>query len=158
MHRFMMGKKRYEGYLAALLNAGLEPDAKLVREGDYTPQSGYREMRALLMSGKAIDAVECGNDQMAVGAVRALKEAGLRVPEDVAVMGLTTTFRHADRPSAFHRFRTQTGHGACGGGTAALAHCGGGECSRANGQAGNEPARTPLDRSQRHQRMGLNDW
>lgn len=92
MHRFMMGKKRYEGYLAALLNAGLEPDARLVREGDYTPQSGYREMRALLNSGKPIDAVQCGNDQMAVGVVRALKEAGLRVPEDVAVMGFDNNF------------------------------------------------------------------
>ena len=96
MHRFMMGKKRYEGYLAALLNAGLEPDAKLVREGDYTPQSGYREMRALLNSGKPIDAVQCGNDQMAVGAVRALKEAGLRVPEDVSVLGFD------DLPFAAH--------------------------------------------------------
>lgn len=91
-HRFMMGKKRYEGYLAALRGAGLEPDARLVREGDYTPISGYEQMRALLSDGNRMDAVMCGNDQMAVGAIRALREAGLGIPEDVAVMGFDNNF------------------------------------------------------------------
>lgn len=92
MKRFMMGKKRMEGYLAALKGAGIEPDARLQREGDYTPASGYRAMRGLLETGLAIDAVLCGNDQMAVGAVRALLEAGRRIPEDVAVMGFDDNF------------------------------------------------------------------
>ena len=73
-------------------SAGIEPDARLQREGDYTPASGYRAMRELLETGLAIDAVLCGNDQMAVGAVRALLEAGRRVPEDVAVMGFDDNF------------------------------------------------------------------
>lgn len=92
MKRFMMGKKRCEGYLLALQDAGVEPDARLRREGDYTPASGYRAMRELLETGLAIDAVLCGNDQMAVGAMRALLEAGRRVPEDVAVMGFDDNF------------------------------------------------------------------
>jgi DNA-binding LacI/PurR family transcriptional regulator len=92
MHRFMMGKKRYEGYLAALREAGLEPDETLLREGDYTPISGYEQMRGLLLDGGGMDAVMCGNDQMAIGAIRALREAGLRMPEDVAVMGFDNNF------------------------------------------------------------------
>lgn len=92
MHRFMMGKKRYEGYLAALSGAGLEPEEILLREGDYSPISGYEQTRALLLNGGGMDAVMCGNDQMAIGAIRALREAGLRVPEDVAVMGFDNNF------------------------------------------------------------------
>lgn len=92
MHRFMMGKKRYEGYLAALTEAGVAEDERLVREGDYTPISGYSEMRTLLSGGCRIDGVLCGNDQMAIGAIRALHEAGMRVPEDVAVMGFDNNF------------------------------------------------------------------
>ncbi len=91
-HRFMMGKKRYEGYLSALREAGLKPDETLLREGDYTPISGYEQTRALLLDGGEMDAVMCGNDQMAIGAIRALREAGLRVPEDVAVMGFDNNF------------------------------------------------------------------
>jgi DNA-binding LacI/PurR family transcriptional regulator len=92
MHRFMMGKKRYEGYLAALREAGVAADERLVREGDYTPVSGYSEMRALLSTGCRIDGVLCGNDQMAIGAIRALHEAGIRVPDDVAVIGFDNNF------------------------------------------------------------------
>jgi len=90
--RFTMGRKRYEGYLAALGDAGAGRDPALVREGDYTPISGYECMRALLAGGRAFDAVLCGNDQMAIGAIRALREEGLRIPEEVAVMGFDNNF------------------------------------------------------------------
>ena len=92
MRRFAMGKNRYEGYRAALLEADLPVEESLFCEGDYTPVSGYERMKALLGSSAEFDAVLCGNDQMAIGAMRALREAGQRVPEDVAVMGFDNNF------------------------------------------------------------------
>ena len=90
--RFTMGIERYEGYLAGLQKADIPPDPALISEGDYSPISGYACMRELLGCGKPFDAVLCGNDQMAVGAIRALREAGVRVPEDIAVMGFDNNF------------------------------------------------------------------
>ncbi|WP_273843065.1 LacI family DNA-binding transcriptional regulator [Rubrobacter calidifluminis] len=76
---------RYGGYVSALLDAGLMPDQNLVRHSDFTSSGGYRAMRSLLPHHP--DAVFCANDPMAFGALRALHEAGLRTPEDVAVIG-----------------------------------------------------------------------
>lgn len=90
--RFIIGRSRYEGYLAALREQGVAVNPNFIEEGDYTPISGYERTRALLMRGAAFDALLCGNDQMAVGALRALREAGLRVPEDVAVIGFDNNF------------------------------------------------------------------
>ncbi len=90
--RFAMGKNRYEGYLKAMQAAGLEAKPSRYWEGDYSPKSGYECMRSLLESSESFDAVLCGNDQMAIGALRALLEAKKRVPEDVAVMGFDNNF------------------------------------------------------------------
>ena len=57
-----------------------------MRIGDYSAASGYAAMRSLLASAQP-DAVFAGNDTIAVGAVAAVHERGLRVPEDVAVVG-----------------------------------------------------------------------
>jgi DNA-binding LacI/PurR family transcriptional regulator len=80
------GHSRYEGYAAALAAAGLQVDERLVARGDFSQASGEEAMRALLAGGE-VDAVFCANDLMAAGALRALGEAGLKVPEDVAVVG-----------------------------------------------------------------------
>ena len=58
-----------------------------VHEGDFTEESGYAAVRAFIASGSMPDGVFAANDMMAVGALLAFKEAGLRVPQDVAVMG-----------------------------------------------------------------------
>ena len=81
------GRSRFEGYVAGLVEADLSVDDRLVARGDFTQSSGERSMRALLARGIEIDAVFCANDLMAVGALSALRKAGLRVPEDVAVVG-----------------------------------------------------------------------
>lgn len=81
------GVDRREGYRAALRDAGLAEDATLEEEGGYTPESGEAAMRTLLARRPDLDAVFCASDQMAMGALRALAEAGRRVPEDVAVAG-----------------------------------------------------------------------
>jgi LacI family transcriptional regulator len=76
---------RLAGYRAALSERELAVDPNLVGQGDFTVQSGYDAMRALLPHRP--DGVFATNDLMAAGALRALAEAGLRVPDDVPVAG-----------------------------------------------------------------------
>lgn len=89
---FSMGKSRREGYLAALKQNELPVDSQLIIEGDYSPVSGYDCMNALLARDVGPDAVAVGNDQMGIGAIRAILDAGLRVPEDIAVIGYNDNF------------------------------------------------------------------
>ena len=56
-------------------------------QGDFSEESGEAAIEALLRSGQQFDAVFAANDMMAIGALQALRKAGLRVPEDVAVVG-----------------------------------------------------------------------
>lgn len=79
------GLDRRAGYLAALAEAGLAVDSALVIEGDYSFESGYRAMRALLDHHRP-SAVFIGGDAMALGALRAIRDAGLRVPDDLSLV------------------------------------------------------------------------
>jgi DNA-binding LacI/PurR family transcriptional regulator len=76
---------RRRGYLDALALAGLTPYA--TADGDFTEPSGYAAATALLADHPDLDAVFAANDNMAAGALRALREAGRSVPDDVAVIG-----------------------------------------------------------------------
>ncbi|SCG35702.1 LacI family DNA-binding transcriptional regulator [Micromonospora halophytica] len=79
---------RLEGYRAALAAAGLPYDESLVAPAAaWHRADGAAAMRRLLASGARPDAVFCFNDTLALGALRALHEARLRVPDDVAVAG-----------------------------------------------------------------------
>ena len=77
---------RREGYLHALESAGISADpAWIIPNGNYTESGGYRCMKQLLTQD--VDGVFAANDMMALGALRAIREAGLRVPQDIAVIG-----------------------------------------------------------------------
>ncbi|MFR9776518.1 LacI family DNA-binding transcriptional regulator [Micromonospora sp. MS34] len=79
---------RLAGYTAALAEAGIGYDERLVASAPaWRRADGAAAMRRLLSSGVRPDAVFCFNDTLALGALRALHEAGLRVPGDVAVAG-----------------------------------------------------------------------
>jgi len=78
---------RRTGYEQALRDAGIKPDPALMAYADISAQSGYLEVRAMLERGASFTALFAGNDTIAFGALRALLEAGLRVPQDVAVVG-----------------------------------------------------------------------
>ncbi|WP_433535854.1 LacI family DNA-binding transcriptional regulator [Micromonospora sp. CA-249363] len=79
---------RLAGYIEALRAAGLAYDEALVASATaWHRADGAAAMRGLLTTGVRPDAVFCFNDTLALGALRALHEAGLRVPEDVAVVG-----------------------------------------------------------------------
>jgi DNA-binding LacI/PurR family transcriptional regulator len=78
------GALRAEGWRAALQEAGLPQD--LLQEGDWSAGSGYAIGRRLAVQRTAT-ALFVGNDQMALGILRAFSEAGVRVPDDVSVVG-----------------------------------------------------------------------
>lgn len=79
------GLDRQEGYQKAIQAYGLAADQALVVEGDYSEAGGYRAMLCLL--SQKPDAIFVASDTMALGALRAIHEAGLSVPGDVAVVG-----------------------------------------------------------------------
>jgi len=91
-----VGLERYTGYRDALADAGIEVDPELVATGDFSLDSGVRAASALLDARPDLDAIFAASDAMAIGGMRALREAGRRVPEDVAVVGFE------DSPSAAH--------------------------------------------------------
>jgi len=82
---------RTQGYTLALAEAGIAFAPGLVTEGDWSYRSGYRAMQELLNRGQPFTALFAQNDRMAIGAIRALREAGRRIPQDVAVVGYDDT-------------------------------------------------------------------
>ncbi|MCS7010549.1 MAG: LacI family transcriptional regulator [Anaerolineales bacterium] len=80
-----VGLDRLEGYKKALQERGLPIQENLIVEGDFTEEGGYYAMQRLLPHQP--DAVFAASDLMALGAIRAAKEAGLRVPEQIAFVG-----------------------------------------------------------------------
>ncbi|MFE1229647.1 LacI family DNA-binding transcriptional regulator [Streptomyces sp. NPDC059442] len=91
---------RLDGYRAGLTEAGLAPDESLVATGDFTEEGGRLAMRDLLERNPDLDAVFAASDVMAAGARSVLREAGRRVPEDVALVGVddSAVARHMDPP------------------------------------------------------------
>lgn len=81
------GRDRLSGYRAALSASGLETAADLICRGDFSQDSGERAMESVLAEGREVDAVFAANDLMAVGAIRAIRQAGKTVPGDIAVVG-----------------------------------------------------------------------
>jgi DNA-binding LacI/PurR family transcriptional regulator len=79
------GVDRLAGFRDALDQHGLDPSQ--IAYGDFTRPAGVHAMRRLLDHRPNLDAVFCASDLMAVGALHALRQAGRRVPEDVAVIG-----------------------------------------------------------------------
>ena len=82
-----VSKNRLQGYRMALDEAGVPFREELVVRGNFEPPSGSAATRSLLASGARFDAIFASNDQMALGALRTLHAAGMRVPTDVALAG-----------------------------------------------------------------------
>ena len=84
-------RDRLEGYRKGLAAHGIAFDETLVAPGDFVEDGGERAMHSLLERGGDFSAVFVANDQSAAGALKALRDAGKRVPEDVSVIGFDDT-------------------------------------------------------------------
>lgn len=80
-------RDRLTGYRQSLNEAGLETRAEWLVEGNFSMASGYEAMQRLLALEELPDAVFCAGDEMAIGAQAAIRERGLRVPQDIALIG-----------------------------------------------------------------------
>jgi len=79
--------ERYEGYRRALLKWGLRVPSRYVLPGGHGDETGHEGMRRLLQLRPVLDGVFCYSDPVAIGAIKAVMDAGLRVPQDVSVVG-----------------------------------------------------------------------
>lgn len=96
-----VGLDRLDGWRDGLAAAGLDGAGDLVEAGDFTEEGGAAAMgRLLARPGRPVDAVFAASDLMAAGALRALRAAGRRVPDDVAVVGFedSVVARYAQPP------------------------------------------------------------
>jgi DNA-binding LacI/PurR family transcriptional regulator len=85
---FLSVRARCEGYRSALEEGGIPFDESLVRWANFSHESGYEAALELLSGGEVPTSIFAGNDTVAIGAAAALRERGLRIPEDVALVGI----------------------------------------------------------------------
>jgi LacI family xylobiose transport system transcriptional regulator len=85
--RIMCSRARVDGYRAALETAGLAVDPELIRQGNFHHDMGYRAGLELLRLSDRPTAIFAGNDLQALGVYEAARELGLRIPEDLSVVG-----------------------------------------------------------------------
>lgn len=79
--------ERFAGYISALNQYGYEYDSSLVRDGDWTFESGYEATLDLIKSTPEITAIYAANDMMALGAIKAIQQSDKAVPKDISVVG-----------------------------------------------------------------------
>lgn len=82
------GYSRYQGYKKALEEAGLAVSEDLVRIGNYRYESGYDVMKYFLQLSDRPSSIFAATDEMAIGAIHAIQDEGLRVPEDISVISV----------------------------------------------------------------------
>jgi LacI family transcriptional regulator len=78
---------RRKGYMLALEDAGIDPDPELIIEGNFRRQSGVLAVEMLLSRRNSFSAIYAANDQMAFGARLGLFRRGIRVPDDLSLVG-----------------------------------------------------------------------
>lgn len=78
---------RFQGYCQALKDYGIELRQELIKTGDFQRLEGYQAAKELLMSAHRPTAIFAANDQMALGALNAASELGLKVPSEIAIIG-----------------------------------------------------------------------
>ena len=80
-------QQRLEGHKRALAEAGVKFDPRLLHEGDYHETGGSDALNNLFAKGLTFSAVVCANDEMAAGAMAAAHDRGMRLPEELSIVG-----------------------------------------------------------------------
>ncbi|BFM07682.1 LacI family DNA-binding transcriptional regulator [Halioxenophilus aromaticivorans] len=83
-----MSRDRQSGFRLGLRRAGLTVNENIIAGGDYRIETGVEATQALIESGEKFTAIVCESDEIALGAIHTLAEAGLQVPEDISVLGM----------------------------------------------------------------------
>jgi len=84
----LSSKDRLRGFCETLKKNDLEPNRKLIKEGDYTYESGYETGKQLLRKSRDdFTAIFCSDDLMAFGVIQAIKKKGMKVPDDYSIVG-----------------------------------------------------------------------
>jgi DNA-binding LacI/PurR family transcriptional regulator len=93
--RVSIGKERFDGYIEAMTRHNLEIDERLIIENGFNEKGGYEAMNKLLALPDGIRprAVAAVNDPVAFGAMDAIRDAGLKIPDDIAITGFTDDIR-----------------------------------------------------------------
>jgi DNA-binding LacI/PurR family transcriptional regulator len=91
--KFRTSIDRYQGYISALIEKGIEINRKIIAIDNKSRSQplGYQAMKNILSAGQTVDAVFCFNDKIAQGVYQAVTEAGLRVSDDIGVIGYDNT-------------------------------------------------------------------
>lgn len=80
-------QERYQAFLDVLVENHLYFQSKNYFSGDYREKSGFTAAKIFMLSGDLPEALVCANDNMAIGAIKALTQNGIRIPQDIAVTG-----------------------------------------------------------------------
>lgn len=83
----VLNRDRLKGFYQAMSSNNLNVDPVLVQEGDFTFESGFNLMMKFFAIGQLPSAIFAANDEMAMGVIKAIKSKGLKVPEDISVLG-----------------------------------------------------------------------
>lgn len=86
--KLRLARERLVGCRQAIEDRGLPPSPCIPADGNWQCQDGYQVMQSILRSNSRPTAVFAANDRMAIGAMRSVYEAGLRVPDDISIIGL----------------------------------------------------------------------
>lgn len=81
------GRVRHQGFMQALKDAGITPNQDWIVEADFHPELGYEGLKKILACPCHPTALFCGGDVIALGAICAAQEAGLKIPEDLSLIG-----------------------------------------------------------------------
>lgn len=81
------GRVRHQGFMQALKDAGITPNQKWIVEADFQPESGYKGLKKILAGTCRPTAIFCGGDVIALGAICAAQEAGIKIPEELSLIG-----------------------------------------------------------------------
>lgn len=85
------GRERFAGFMKAMNEGNVPINQKHLKEGDFSRQSGERSMEEMIAAGAVPEALVVANDLMAIGALKACKSRGLRIPQDIAIIGMDNT-------------------------------------------------------------------